>query len=110
MLQVRPAPAVPPDIQGQYDVMQHCLYLLRCAHLTGRLDEPVKALASAQLVDVQELQFEDPLIAAVGVGPWLQYMEASWLPLTILFLRATSHGMHWTIPRIMLRELLTQEM
>ncbi|KAL0041874.1 hypothetical protein WJX79_007511 [Trebouxia sp. C0005] len=75
ILEVRPVPAVPEDIQQQYDVMQHCLYVLRRAHLQGEPDEPVKALASTNLVDMLEVSFEDPLIASVGIGPWLQYME-----------------------------------
>lgn len=57
--------------------MQQCLYLLRRAHLIPQPDEPVKALASTRLVDMEELRFEDPLIASVGLGPWLQYMEVS---------------------------------
>lgn len=73
-------PAVPEDIQQQYDVMQHCLYVLRRAHLQGEPDEPVKALASTNLVDMLEVSFEDPLIASVGIGPWLQYMEVHLAP------------------------------
>ncbi len=72
---MRPVPAVPEDIQQQYDAMQHCLYVLRRAHLEGEPDEPVKALASTNLVDMLEVSFEDPMIASVGIGPWLQYME-----------------------------------
>lgn len=68
-------PAVPEDIQQQYDAMQHSLYVLRRAHLEGEPDKPVKALASTNLVDMLEVSFEDPLIASVGIGPWLQYME-----------------------------------
>ncbi|DBA72149.1 TPA: hypothetical protein ACH3X2_010871 [Trebouxia sp. C0005] len=80
ILEVRPVPAVPEDIQQQYDVMQHCLYVLRRAHLQGEPDEPVKALASTNLVDMLEVSFEDPLIASVGIGPWLQYMEVHLAP------------------------------
>jgi hypothetical protein len=68
-------PAVPEDIQQQYDALQHCLYVLRRAHLEGEPDEPVKALASTNLVDMLDVSFEDPLIASVGIGPWLHYME-----------------------------------
>ena len=68
-------PAVPEDIQQQYDAMQHCLYVLRQAHLEGEPDEPVKALATTNLVDMLDVSFEDPLIASVGIGPWLHYME-----------------------------------
>ncbi|KAL0047598.1 hypothetical protein WJX82_007469 [Trebouxia sp. C0006] len=72
---VRPVPAVPEDIQQQYVALQHCLYVLRRAHLEGEPDEPVKALASTNLVDMLDVSFEDPLIASVGIGPWLHYME-----------------------------------
>ncbi|DBA83865.1 hypothetical protein WJX77_008005 [Trebouxia sp. C0004] len=75
ILEVRPVPAVPEDIEQQYDALQHCLYVLRRAHLEGQPDEPVKALASTELVDMLDVSFEDPLIASVGIGPWLQYME-----------------------------------
>lgn len=75
--QVRPAPAVPEDIQQQFDALQHLLYVLRRAHLTGHVDEPVKALASTSLVDMLDLTFEDPFIVSVGIGPWLQYMEVT---------------------------------
>ena len=68
-------PAVPEDIQQQYVALQHCLYVLRRAHLEGEPDEPVKALASTNLVDMLDVSFEDPLIASVGIGPWLHYME-----------------------------------
>ena len=68
-------PAVPEDIQQQYDGLQHCLYVLRRAHLEGEPDEPVKALASTKLVDMLDVSFEDPMIASVGIGPWLHYME-----------------------------------
>ncbi len=72
---MRPVPAVPEDIQQQYDALQHCLYVLRRAHLEGEPDEPVKALASTNLVDMLDVSFEDPMIASVGIGPWLHYME-----------------------------------
>lgn len=43
--------------------------------MTGRADEPAKALAAAGLVDMVGLQFEDPLLACSGLEPWLLYME-----------------------------------
>ena len=55
--------------------MQTCLYVLRRAHLQQGPDEPVKALAGNALVDMEGVAFEDPLIASLGVSPWLQYME-----------------------------------
>ena len=73
--QVRPAPALPEPIQQQYDTLQHCCYLLRRAHLSGKPDEPVKALASAGLVDMKKVQFDDPMICSIGIQPWLKYME-----------------------------------
>ena len=74
-VKVRPAPDIPADIQQQYDALQQCLYVLRRAHSTGRADEPAKALASAGLLDMAGLQFEDPLLACKGLAPWLLYME-----------------------------------
>lgn len=74
-VKVRPAPDIPADIQQQYDALQQCLYVLRRAHSTGRADEPAKALASAGLLDMAGLQFEDPLLACKGLQPWLLYME-----------------------------------
>ena len=74
---MRPAPALPADIQQQYDALQQCLYVLRRAQLTGRPDEPAKALASAGLVDLWGVQFEDPLVVCSGLEPWLVYMEVN---------------------------------
>ena len=74
-MQVRPAPALPASIQQQFDALQQCLYVLRRAHLSNRADEPVRAVASAALVDIAGVQFEDPLIASQGLAPWLHYME-----------------------------------
>ena len=72
---MRPAPAVPDLIQLQYEVLQQCMLLLRRAHLTGRPDGPVKALASAGLVDMDKVFYRDVLADLTGIGPWLHYME-----------------------------------
>ncbi len=84
-------PAVPEDIQQQYDALQHCLYVLRRAHLEGEPDEPVKALASTSLVDMLDVSFEDPMIASVGIGPWLHYMEVMCTSECIY------HCTHWSV-------------
>lgn len=70
---------MPAVIQQQYDALQQCLYVLRRAHLTGRPDEPAKALAAVGLLDMGGVQFEDPLVICSGLEPWLVYME---VPLT----------------------------
>lgn len=75
LLQVRPAPAVPDDIQQQYDALQQCMLVLRRAHLTGKPDEPVKALASAGLVDMETVRYQDVCAGFDGIGDWLQYVE-----------------------------------
>lgn len=76
-LQVRPAPAVPDPIQLQYEALQQCMLVLRRAHLTGQVDAPVKALASAGLVDMDSVVYRDVVAAFTGIGPWLHYMEVS---------------------------------
>ena len=66
---------MPDEVQQQYDALQQCLLVLRRAHLCGRPDEPVKALASAGLLDMKDVVYQDVLAKLSGVGPWLQYME-----------------------------------
>ena len=66
---------MPDEVQQQYDALQQCLLVLRRAHLCGRPDEPVKALASAGLLDMEDVVYQDVLAKLSGVGPWLQYME-----------------------------------
>ena len=75
LLQVRPAPAVPDDIQQQYDALQQCMLVLRSAHMSGKPDQPVKALAAAGLLDMEHVAYRDVLTDFSGIDSWLQYME-----------------------------------
>ena len=74
-LQATPAPAVPPDVQRAYDKMTQCLYLLRRAHIGGRLSQPLKVLAGAGLLNQAGVHFEDAVYETQGVARWLRYSE-----------------------------------
>ena len=70
---------MPDDIQQQYDALQQCMLVLRSAHLSGKPDQPVKALASAGLLDSEHVTYRDVLTQLCGVDSWLQYMEVGCL-------------------------------
>ena len=74
-LQATPAPAVPPEVQRAYDKMTQCLYLLRRAHIGGRLSQPIKVLAGADLLNQAGVHFEDAVYETQGVARWLRYIE-----------------------------------
>ena len=74
-LQATPAPAVPPEVQRAYDKMTQCLYLLRRAHVGGRLSQPIKVLAGADLLNQAGVHFEDAVYETQGVARWLRYTE-----------------------------------
>ena len=74
-LQATPAPAVPLDVQRAYDKMTQCLYLLRRAHIGGRLSQPIEVLAGADLLNQAGVHFEDAVYETQGVARWLRYSE-----------------------------------